>query len=52
MRPKVNTDQFEISKRFENSFRVNGNFTARNLKISSGFQKLLRLHGDFTAATF
>ena len=52
MRPKVNSNRFEISNRFQNSFRLHGNFTANNLEISNCFQKLFRLHGDFTAVTF
>ena len=50
--PEVNSDRFEITNRYEKSFRFHGNFTAANLEISNPFQKLLRLHGDFTAATF
>ena len=52
MRPELNSDWFEISNRFEKSFRLHGNFTKANLKISNPFQKLFRLHSDFTAATF
>ena len=57
MRHEVNSNRFEISKRFEKSFRLHGNFTKANLEISNLFQKLFRLHGDFsnfaeTAATF
>ena len=50
--PEVNSDRFEITNRYEKSFRFHGNFTAANLEISNPSQKLLRLHGDFTAATF
>ena len=49
MRSEENSDRFEISNRFEMSFR---NFTVSNLEISNRFQKLSRLHGHFTAATF
>ena len=52
MGPEVNSNRFEISNHFENSFRLHGNFTTANLEISNLFQKLFRLHGDFTAATF
>ena len=52
MRPEVNSNWFEISNRFEMSFRLHGNFTVSNLEISNRFQKLSRLHEDFTAATF
>ena len=49
MRPEVNSDRFEISKRFKKLFCLHGNFTTANLDISKRFQKLFRLHGDFTA---
>ena len=52
MRPEVNSDRFGMPNRFEESFRLHGNFTTTNLEISNPFQKLFRLHGDFTAATF
>ena len=52
MRPEVNSNRSEISKRFEKSFRLHGSFSAANLEISNPFQKLFRLHGDITAATF
>ena len=52
MRPEVNSNRFEISNRFEMSFRSHGNFAVSGLEIPNRFQKLLRLHGDFTAATF
>ena len=52
MRAKVSSKWFEISNRFEKSFRLHGNFTTANFKISNTFQKLFRLHGDFTAITF
>ena len=51
MRPEVNSNQFEISNRFEMSFRLHGNCTVSNHEISNRFQKLSRLHGDFTAVT-
>ena len=51
MRPKVNSNRFEISNRLEKLFRLHGNFTLSNLEISHRFQKLSRLHGDFTVAT-
>ena len=38
--------------RFENSFRLHGNFIMTNFEISDPFKKLFRLHLDFTAATF
>ena len=38
MRPKVNSDQFEISNRFEKSFRLHGNFTTANLEIQTRFK--------------
>ena len=43
MRPKVKSNWFETSNRFEKSFRLQGNFTRANLEISNLFQKLLRL---------
>ena len=49
MRPEVNSNRFEISKRVDKLFRLHGNFTAAKLEISNHFQKLFRLHGDFTA---
>ena len=52
MRPEVNSSPFEISNRFENSFRLHGNSIITNFEISDPFQKLFRLHLDFTAATF
>ena len=52
MRPEVSSNRFEISDRFENSFRLHGNFSTANLEISNPFKKLFRLHGDFTTATF
>ena len=52
MRPEVNSNWFEISNGFENSFRFQGNFTTSNLQISNCFQKLFCLNGYFTAATF
>ena len=52
MRPEVNSNKFEISNRFEKSFRLHGNFTTAKFEISKPFQKLFCLHGDFTAATF
>ena len=52
MRPKVKSNQFEISKRFENSFPLHGIFTTGNLEISNPFHKLFRLHGNFTVATY
>ena len=52
MRPEVNSDRFEISKRFKKLLCLHGNFTTANLDVSKRFQKLFRLHGDFTAATF
>ena len=52
MRPEVNSSRFEISNRFEKSFRLHDNFTTANLEISNPFQKLFRLHSDFIAATF
>ena len=52
MRPEVNRNWFEISNRFEKSFRLYYNFTTANLEISNPFQKFSRLHADFTAATF
>ena len=51
MRAEVNSNRFEISNRFEMSFRLHGNFTESNLEISNRFQKLSRLHGDFTVVT-
>ena len=42
MRPKVNSNRFEISNHFEKSFRLHGNFTASNLEISNRFKKLSR----------
>ena len=51
MRPKVNSNPFEIANHFEKSFRLHGNFTTVNLEILNRFQKLFDLHGDFTAAT-
>ena len=32
MRPEVNSDRFEMSNRFEKSFRLHGNFTAATCK--------------------
>ena len=52
MRPESNSNWFEISNRFEKSFRLRGSLTAVNLEISNRFQKLFRLYGDFTKATF
>ena len=52
MRPERNSNWFEISNRFEKSFRLRGSLTAVNLEISNRFQKLFRLYGDFTKATF
>ena len=52
MRPEVNLNWFEISNRFEKSFRLHVSFTAANLEISNPFQKSFGLHGVFTAATF
>ena len=52
MRPERNSNCFEISNRFEKSFRLRGSLTAVNLEISNRFQKLFRLYGDFTKATF
>ena len=52
MKLEVKSNRFEISKRFEKSFCLHGNFTTANLEISNPFQKFLRLHDDFTAATF
>ena len=52
MRPKVSSNQFEISNRFEKLLRLHGNFTIGKLEISNLFQKLFRLHGDFTSKTF
>ena len=52
MRPDVNSNQFEISNRFEKLFRLHGSFTTANLKIWNPFQKSFHLHVDFTAATF
>ena len=51
MRPEMSSKRFEISKFFEKSFRLHGNFTASNLEILSHFQKLFRLHGNLTVAT-
>ena len=51
MKPKVNSNRFEIPNRFEKLFCLHGNFTASNLEISNRFQKLFCFHGDFTAAT-
>ena len=48
MRPEVNSNRFEISKRVGKLFRLQGNFTAAKVEISKHFQKLFRLHGDFT----
>ena len=33
MRPEVNSNRFEISKRFEKSFRLHDDFTAETLSI-------------------
>ena len=52
MRSERNSNWFEISNRFEKSFRLRGSLTAVNLEISNRFQKLFRLYGDFTKATF
>ena len=52
MRPEVNSNRFEISNRFEKSFRLHGNFTTANPEISNLSQKSFRFYGDFTAATF
>ena len=66
MRPEVNSNRFEISNRFEKSFRLYGNFTVSNLESSNRFQHFSHLHegfshlhegfshlhGGFTAATF
>ena len=52
MRPEVNLNRFEISNRFEKSFRSHGNFRTGNLYISNPFKKLFRSEGDFTAASF
>ena len=51
-KPEVNSSRFEISNRFEKSFRLHGNFTTANLEISHPFRKFFRLHGDFAAVTF
>ena len=47
MRPEVNLNRFEISNRFENSFRLQGNFTAANFEISNRFQKLFFIHYSY-----
>ena len=52
MSPEVNSERFEISNRFEKSFRLHDNFTTVNLEISNLFQKSFRLHGDLNVATF
>ena len=52
MRPKVKSNQLEISNRFENSFPFHGIFTTANLEISNPFHKLFRLHGNFAVATY
>ena len=52
MGSEVNSNRFEVSNRFEKSFRLHGNFNVSNLGSSNRFQKLSCLHGDFTAATF
>ena len=46
MRPKVKSNRFEISDRFEKLFRLHG--TVANLEISNRIQKLFCLHSDFT----
>ena len=51
MRPELNSNRFEISNLFQQSFCLHGNFIASNLEISNCFQKLFRLHENFTAAT-
>ena len=52
MRPKVNSNQLEISNRFEKSFRLHGNFTTANLRDLKPLVKIVPFHSDFTAATF
>ena len=52
MRPEVNSSRFEISNRFEKSFRLHGNFTTANHKISNPYQKLILSHSNFIAGTF
>ena len=46
MRPKVKSNRFEISNRFEKLFHLHG--TAANLEISNRIQTLFCLHSDFT----
>ena len=50
MRPEVNSNQFEISNRFEKAFLLHDNFTVSNLKSSKRFQKLSRLLGSHEKA--
>ena len=48
MRPEVNSNQFEMSNRFEKLFHLHDSFTTANLEISNPFQKFFRLNVDFT----
>ena len=65
MIPEVNSNRFEISNRFEMSFRLHGNLehvyirhevNSNRFEISDRFEMSFRLngnlHGDFTAAIF
>ena len=38
MRPEVKSNQYQMSNRFEKSFRLHGNFNESNLEISNHFQ--------------
>ena len=48
----MNSNQLEISNRFEKLLCLHGNLTTVNLEISNPFQKLFCLDSDSTAGTF
>ena len=52
VRPKVNSNRFEISNRFEKLFHLHNSFPAANLETSNPSQKLFPLNSGFTVATF
>ena len=49
MRPEVISKRFEISNRFEKTFRLHGNLTTANLKP---FSKIVQFAWQFHCGTF
>ena len=52
MRLEVNSNQFEISNRFEKSFRLRGNFTTANFEISNHLSKTVSFTWRFLCDNF